>query len=180
MWSYRRQTEACSQSITAIPCHHCVSLSFSPLLRLSVRGFRSTPACFITGLLVGLIRARVTVPGPESQRVAFDRGENGLTDMRKTGFKRNLKCLSVTTETRCFYPHTQDIMFPKSHMLPSCAPLKLQRSKFQRQCWKLLTGQQKHHNSQVRITSRASILERAHRRRLEREASFKKTAFWEK
>lgn len=161
MWSYRGQTEACSQSITAIPCH-CVSLSFSPRLCLPVGLFRSTPACFITGLLVGLIRARVTVSGPESQRVASDRGENGLTDRRKMGFKQNLPgqfphshfgSWSVTAEIHCFYPHSISTSWHagynvsqiswmysiqsstlREHMLPSCAPLK------PRQRWKLLTG----------------------------------------
>lgn len=155
MWSYRRRTEPCSQSITAIPCH-CVSLSFSPLLCLPIRLFRSTPACFITGLLAGLIRARVTVSGPESQRVAFDRGENGLTDRRKMDFKQNLPgqfpcshvgSLGVTAEIRCFYPHSISTSWHirynvsqiswmysiqsstlREHMLPSCAPLKPRQS----------------------------------------------------
>lgn len=72
-------SQACSQLITAIP-RHCVSLSSPSPLWVSP----SVPACFITGLLVGLICATVTVPGPQPPRTAFGRGQRGHTD-RKEG-----------------------------------------------------------------------------------------------
>lgn len=77
--------QAGGQLITALPWH-CVSLSSASVLWASL----SVPACFITGLLVGLICATVTVSGPQPPRFAFDRGQRGHTDRKEgwLGFKK--------------------------------------------------------------------------------------------